>query len=477
MTKIVDYGIVPSTEAQPKNYCMRSNVDKECNDNLLDSSFKQLITDSCIGKDQCDLKALNTYVNPNAPAKCKDVTTIMFIQMACQFDEVTANQRQIEGLAIGCVGVFIALFFVLYVDYMRNIAKNNFVEWDVKTITAGDYSVELDISQEMFNNFCDQHYNSTTSKKTKVEAFRDHLTAELQRRLSEFPSLGYEETNDVKIAQLVFAFDNAGAINLLRKRGTCIKTLKFDQMRRLDSEIQDFKEKNFDSLTRPVTAFITFENEEGLNRAIQYDEIVNAEDRFAEWRTLYGCKLEFDDASEPTDIIWENRHFTSWDRLRKTIVVVIAIGILLACSFLLIFIFSKQADKARTKYPVVNCDAYTGPTGYGDALKKFAIEEWAFNQKLEEAGSATQYIGAMQCFCTDAKKPISYGQMVVDSSAKDSAGNPIPEAPICDEYKLDFFLSKMMTTAMSFVIVIINTILRMILIGLIKYIGEDTHSA
>lgn len=51
------------------------------------------------------------------------------------------------------MGVFIALFNVIFIDYLRNVFKNQFVEWDVKTITAGDYSVELDLPKDMYDNF------------------------------------------------------------------------------------------------------------------------------------------------------------------------------------------------------------------------------------------------------------------------------------------------------------------------------------
>jgi len=51
---------------------------------------------------------------------------------------------------MGCIGVFISLFFVVFTDYMRSIFKNQYVEWDVKTITAGDYTVEFNISKEMW---------------------------------------------------------------------------------------------------------------------------------------------------------------------------------------------------------------------------------------------------------------------------------------------------------------------------------------
>ncbi len=56
------------------------------------------------------------------------------------------------------MGVFIAMFFIIFIDYLRSMFKNQYIEWDVKTITAGDYSVELNISEDMWNNFIKDHY-------------------------------------------------------------------------------------------------------------------------------------------------------------------------------------------------------------------------------------------------------------------------------------------------------------------------------
>ena len=73
--------------------------------------------------------------------------------------EEQAVDRRVEGLFVGCMGVFIALFLVIFVDYLKSIFRNSFIEWDVKTITAGDYSVELNISQRMYNTFLKNKYD------------------------------------------------------------------------------------------------------------------------------------------------------------------------------------------------------------------------------------------------------------------------------------------------------------------------------
>ena len=78
------------------------------------------------------------------------------------------------GLSLACVGVFIGLFFVVYIDYLQQMAGNDFVEWDVKTITAGDYTIEFDVAPEVF-----AAWNEKESKdwqkhfSSKVEAYRD----------------------------------------------------------------------------------------------------------------------------------------------------------------------------------------------------------------------------------------------------------------------------------------------------------------
>ena len=57
---------------------------------------------------------------------------------------------------------------------------------------------------------------------------------------------------------------------------------------------------------------MTFENEEGVNRALNYDDAIQAnEEELSHLKTWLGDHvIEIQQASEPSDIIWENRHFT-----------------------------------------------------------------------------------------------------------------------------------------------------------------------
>ena len=71
------------------------------------------------------------------------------------------GNRKMLGLAIGCSGVFIYLFVQVYAEYIKSIEVNNYVEWDVATITAADYTVEFEIEPEMFSAFKNKFYDQT----------------------------------------------------------------------------------------------------------------------------------------------------------------------------------------------------------------------------------------------------------------------------------------------------------------------------
>jgi hypothetical protein len=54
---------------------------------------------------------------------------------------------------VGCVTVAMTLSMLVYLSYCEQISLAKFIIWDVKTITAGDYSIEFDISKEFYDDF------------------------------------------------------------------------------------------------------------------------------------------------------------------------------------------------------------------------------------------------------------------------------------------------------------------------------------
>lgn len=105
---------------------------------------------------------------------------------------------------------------------------------------------------------------------------------------------------------------------------------------------------------------MTFENEEGYQRACNYDKTIeeNPTD-FGHFKYWIGDhEIEIQEASEPSDIIWENRHFTPTQRFRKGLVVIFVMTLMLFASFCLIFYCSNVSAAALGKYPpVADCAA------------------------------------------------------------------------------------------------------------------------
>ena len=72
--------------------------------------------------------------------------------------------RKATGLLICCAAVFLALFVINFIDFIKKNQANKYIEWDVKTITAGDYAVEFDIDPEFFKDYLKKAKNQWIEK-------------------------------------------------------------------------------------------------------------------------------------------------------------------------------------------------------------------------------------------------------------------------------------------------------------------------
>jgi len=98
--------------------------------------------------------------------------------------------------------------------------------------------------------------------------------------------------------------------------------------------------------------FITWETEEALQRALTWSE-----DEDKPQMSILGQDIDVQGASEPTDIIWENRKFSDKDRRRKRWCVGIIVALMLMCSGIFIYVFTLKSLAAKEKYPAVDCDS------------------------------------------------------------------------------------------------------------------------
>ena len=86
-------------------------------------------------------------------------------------------------------------------------------------------------------------------------------------------------------------------------------------------------------------------------------------------------------------------------------------------------------------------------------------------------------MGVLKCYC---ERNVQFTEGFTKSSYVDGISrhtNKNTEAQICKKYFSDTFNAKIIGYSMSFVIVSINFVLRLVVINWVKWIGHDTHSS
>ena len=68
--------------------------------------------------------------------------------------------RRKHGLFLGSVGAFIALFAINFIDFVKKKEENAFVAFDVKTITAGDYTIEFDLDADFYPDYLKKQHDA-----------------------------------------------------------------------------------------------------------------------------------------------------------------------------------------------------------------------------------------------------------------------------------------------------------------------------
>lgn len=107
---------------------------------------------------------------------------------------------------------------------------------------------------------------------------------------------------------------------------------------------------------KPVDAFITFEEEDGNIIGQEFEaEYTFSGKRLPAKKQFMGDDFFLMESTEPTNIIWENRHFTAADYAKKGVVVFLTICFLVLVSFGLIFLCKSYALLVKNKYPNVDC--------------------------------------------------------------------------------------------------------------------------
>lgn len=134
---------------------------------------------------------------------------------------------------------------------------------------------------------------------------------------------------------------------LLTKRADALKAGKFEKARDFEEKLTQYKNDNLDDLYQPRNFFCTFHMEYAYKKAIEMCQM-----------PLLGHDITIKQAVEPTDIIWENRHFRKTERRIRWVIAIIIMCVLAFLGFMLIIWLLKH--KLLIQYmkspPGIECD-------------------------------------------------------------------------------------------------------------------------
>lgn len=408
ITKISHFGVyAKDSEADQRSICTIEGVSVstglQCDD--LSSFDHPIYTDklkSCEGQQSCLLHGIHDEI-PLGPqpgnAQCVlTETDSLFIQYSCVIGDEELGIKRQEALLASCVNIFAALVLLAVIKYRQGSISIEKREWDLQTVTASDYTLELKLDDFIINQL---------KSKIQQENFLPYESDGLRLKLFLTKTLEdiikQKSGEEGRIADLNFAYHNSWLLDRLRDRGDCIKYQQWAELNEINKTIT--KEIHDDlqgqaKLLVPKCAFVSIESETAYNvlageSEIEFDfEFVN-ENNVAQKKTT-----KIAEAPEPTNVIWENRDFNKATRYTRLILVISAVLIVLFITFLATVQAKAMTNDLIGKYDdSINCSEmnhmYDSKT-----LQKLAADEWIDYYKNSGEEIDRQISSTLSCFCT-----------------------------------------------------------------------------
>jgi hypothetical protein len=73
--------------------------------------------------------------------------------------DVSQQEKKFRGLCLNTsIGILICCIFTFSVRWLKLKGRLDQMQWDMKTVTAGDYTVELKISEADYRAWYDSEY-------------------------------------------------------------------------------------------------------------------------------------------------------------------------------------------------------------------------------------------------------------------------------------------------------------------------------
>lgn len=226
--------------------CTKKYVDSE--------SLIKAFNDECSNKSHCNFD-MKMYLKPNFDHQVKDEDcdlefSKLYVQYNCDFADKIAKE-QLKGLFIAATAIVACIFYRCIIYFLRTTASIDYKLWDIHTVTAADFTVEVNIPEIIWRKW---------KKRNIKTSFKEYFRNQLQPQIDALPQcLSDPRVNtDTRIACIFFAYANSNLIDVLKERGDDLINGNLAKMTKTESKINSMMEKRSEEFKRPVKAFLTF---------------------------------------------------------------------------------------------------------------------------------------------------------------------------------------------------------------------------
>eukprot|EP00742_Colponemidia_sp_Colp-10_P005016 GILJ01005359.1.p1 GENE.GILJ01005359.1~~GILJ01005359.1.p1 ORF type:complete len:1183 (+),score=192.60 GILJ01005359.1:83-3631(+) len=437
-------------------------TDPVCSDLKLNTTAYNADFDAtCLNKVSCTLPVSTTWLGSSCASRTSDY---IFMVPACSDDYITipvVNQdikKSTLAVVVVILDVLGIAIFLLLIRWLQTKEAAEVGSVDMDNVTAGDYTVEvtnLPPHESIDHLKMDlwQHFETVLSSESSIHHDLPRVcVADIQLGLNSAKLIEFAKESGVMRKRVEFLKGK------LRKMQKMKKTEK--QMNKVMARIGKLemkivkKEDQYDqwkqsNKTAATVAYVTFEEEEGVLRCLHaYSGSFWKYVCMKRQRRFMGAKLKIRGAPEPSNIIWENLHFTKRQRAVRAFITFVATLVLLIVSFGFSFLAQYYQKQTELSYPVVNCNAYSGIT---------AEQAWQ-DSKLD----ADLRLNIVQCYCAS--------QNIIDALQDDFGHNEY----LCRDWLYAVSLVKGLAYLSILIVIFVNTAIRAVLKLLAR--AEKHHS-
>lgn len=118
---------------------------------------------NCVGQSQCVITNVHDYINVGGNGEGCSLTEVdsLFIQYNCRVSAAELSEKREQGLIAACVNIFAALTLLAVLSYRQASISIEKKEWDLQTVTASDYCLEIKLSENQVNQMRRDIYSNS----------------------------------------------------------------------------------------------------------------------------------------------------------------------------------------------------------------------------------------------------------------------------------------------------------------------------